>query len=92
MCLSLGIIKSCTHLHPAPSISTHLHPLPSTSNQLISTSTHRHPTHLSLHPALYNTLDVIKTKIYIFIFSTKMNTHFHKQDYNDDKIKNKKYT
>ena len=28
--------------------------------------------------------------IYIF-FSIKMNTHFHKQNYNDDKTKHKKY-
>ena len=37
-----GIIKPCTHLHPAPSTptsSTRLHPAPSTSTQLISDST-----------------------------------------------------
>ena len=35
---------------------TYLHPAPSTSTQL-------HPTHFSLHPALCNTLDVIRTKV-----------------------------
>ena len=26
-----------------------------------------------------------------FFFGIKMNTHFHKQNYNDDKTKNEKY-
>ena len=41
----MGITKPCTHLHPPPSIYT----------QLISTSTHLHLAHFSLHPALCNT-------------------------------------
>ena len=42
-------------LNHAPS-STHLHPAPTISTQLISTSIH-----LSIHPALCNTLNVIRT-------------------------------
>ena len=49
----MGIAKPCTHLHPAPSTST----------QLISTSTYLHPAYISLHPALCNTLNAIRTKI-----------------------------
>ena len=49
----MGIAKPCTHLHPAPSTST----------QLISTSIYLHPAHISLHPALCNTLNAIRTKL-----------------------------
>ena len=52
----MGITKPCTQLHPAPSNSTQLI-LTSTS------STHLHPAHSNLHPALCNTLNNIWTKI-----------------------------
>ena len=68
---SMGIIKLCTNLHPAPPTSTHLHSAPSTSSQLILTSTHLHPPPPSsfqcplspLSMLLINTINVIKTKI-----------------------------
>ena len=43
-------------------------------------------------PKMYKTL--LKTRRHVhkeIFFSIKMNTHFHKQNYNDNKTKNKKY-
>ena len=61
---------SSTQLHPAPSTSTHListynqlHPHLPTSFQPPPSSIHLYPAHFSLHPALCNTLNVIRTKI-----------------------------
>ena len=61
--LKTGITKSCTHFHSAPSTSTQLHPSPPSSFQPPPSSIHLHPTHFSLHEALCNTLNVIRTKI-----------------------------
>ena len=49
------VIENRALLNPAPT-STQLHP------SLLS-SIHLHPVHLSVHPALCNTLNVIRTKI-----------------------------
>ena len=61
---------SSTQLHPAPSTSTHListsnqlHPHLPTSFQPPPSSIHLYPAYFSLHPALCNTLNVIRTKI-----------------------------
>ena len=48
--------RSSTHLHSTPPTSTQLHPPPLSSVQL-------HPAHFSLHPAVCNTLNIIRTKI-----------------------------
>ena len=49
-------------LNSAPN-STQLHPPPPSSFQLPSSSTQLQPAHFSLHPALCNTLSVIRTKL-----------------------------
>ena len=49
----MGITKPSTQLHPAPVSSFQRPP----------SSTHLHPAHFSLHPALCNTLNSIWTKI-----------------------------
>ena len=54
---------SSIHLHPAPPSSTQLHLPPPSSFQPSPNSTHLHPAHFSVHPALCNTLNVIRTKI-----------------------------
>ena len=54
---------SSIHLHPAPPSSLHLHPAPPSSFQPWLTSTHLHPADFSVHLALCNTLNVIRTKI-----------------------------
>ena len=59
----MGITKPCTHLHPAPSISTQPHPPPPGSFQPPPSPIHLHLAHFSLHPALCNTLNNIRTKI-----------------------------
>ena len=49
-------------MHPPPPSSTQLHPLPLSWFQPLPSSIHFHLAHLSLHPALCNTLNVIRTK------------------------------
>ena len=59
----LNRAPSSTHLHSPPPSSTQLHPSPPSSFQPPPSSIHLHPTHFSLHTALCNTLNVIRTKI-----------------------------
>ena len=51
------------HVHPATSTSTQFYPSPASSFQPLPSSIHLHPAHFSLHPALCNTLNNIRTKI-----------------------------
>ena len=53
----MGITKPCTHL-------TQLHPPPPSSFQPPLNFIHLHPAHFSLHPALCNTVNIIRTKIW----------------------------
>ena len=50
-------------MHPATSTSTHLHPSVPSSFQSPPSSIHLHLAQLSLHPALCNTLNVIRSLI-----------------------------
>ena len=50
-------------MHPATSTSTHLHPSAPSSFQSPPSSIHLHLAQLSLHPALCNTLNVIRSLI-----------------------------
>ena len=50
-------------MHSAPPSSTQLHPHLPTSFQPPPSSIHLYPAHFSLHPALCNILNVIRTKI-----------------------------
>ena len=59
---TMGISKLCTNFHPSRSISTQstqLHSPPPSSFQPLPSCNHLHPLHLSLHPALCNTLNNI---------------------------------
>ena len=58
----LCITKPCTHLHPPPPTSTQLHSPPPSSFQPQPSTIHLHLAHFNLHPALCNTLNVIRTK------------------------------
>ena len=60
---SKGATKPYTQLHSAPSTSTQLHPPPPSRFQPPPSSIHLHPTHFSLHLALCNTLNNIRSKI-----------------------------
>ena len=62
-CVLLNRAPTSTQLHLPPPSSTKLHPPPSSTFQPSTSSTHVHPAHFSLYPALCNTLNVIRTKI-----------------------------